>query len=214
MRKHLPIALACAALLACATAGTAAAAPGTTGTKGGDVKNLPSFVKKWEGEKQAAADLVARGKKKANTQGVVRLDNGRYVQHSLETTEQMTIALIDFSDLEHNTIAKPDRTKDNTTYWAPDFNRKHYQDMLFTPGGGSYDNPSLRDFYQELSSGRFAWDGQVSDWTALDNKAADFGADSANNHDDLNGPTSRVVKATLDGLSKLRTLEQIKAARA
>jgi hypothetical protein len=104
VRKHLPIALASAALLAWATAGTAAAAPGTTGSKGGDVKNLPSFVKKWQGEKQAAADLVARGQATPNAKGVVKLDNGRYVQHALETTEQMTIALIDFSDLKHNTM--------------------------------------------------------------------------------------------------------------
>src|SRR6185295_16110040 len=99
MRKHLPAALVGAALMVGATGPVAQAAPGAQGPKGGDAKDLPGFVKKWQGEKQAAADLVARGKKKANTQGVVRLDNGRYVQHSLETTEQMTIALIDFSDL-------------------------------------------------------------------------------------------------------------------
>jgi immune inhibitor A len=201
MRKHLPIALASAAALACALTGTAQAAPPANGPKGGDAIHLPGFVKKWQGEKQAAADLVARGKKTPNGAGVVKLDNGRYVQHGLETTEQMTIALIDYKDLKHNGIAEPDRTKDNTTYWAPNFSREHYQDMLFTPGGGTYGNPSLRDFYQELSSGRFAWDGQVSDWTAIDGTAEYFGADSANNHDDKNGPTSKVVKATLDGLA-------------
>ena len=77
----------------------------------------------------------------------------------------MTIALIDFSDLKHNTMPQPDRSVDNSTYWTPDFTVQHYKDMLFAPGGGSYGNPSLPDFYQELSSGRFAWDGQVSNWT-------------------------------------------------
>jgi len=201
MRKHLPIALASAAVLACAVTGSAGAAPAAKGPKGGDAINLPGFVKKWQGEKQAAADRVARGKETPDAQGVVKLDNGRYVQHALETTEQMTIALIDYSDLAHNSIAEPDRTKDNTTYWTKDFSTQHYRDMLFTRGGGSYGNPSLRDFYQELSSGRFAWDGQVSNWTKLDGTEAYFGADSANNHDDANGPTSKVVKATLDGLA-------------
>ena len=143
MRKHLPIALAGAMALAGVTGAVAHAAPGAKGPKGGDVKNLPGFVKKWEGEKQAAADLVARGKKTPNAKGVVKLDNGRYVQHGLETTEEMTIALIDFSDLEHNTMPQPDRSKDNSTYWTPDFSVQHYKDMLFTPGGGSYGNPSL-----------------------------------------------------------------------
>ncbi|MGH3100669.1 MAG: immune inhibitor A domain-containing protein, partial [Thermoleophilia bacterium] len=116
----------------------------------------------------------------------------------------MTIALIDFSDLKHNTMPQPDRTKDNSTYWTPDFSVQHYKDMLFTPGGGSYGNPSLTDFYQELSSGRFAWDGQVSNWTTVNGTKADFGANSeaaGDGGDDANGPVSRVVKATLDGLT-------------
>ena len=77
MRRHLPIALAGAALLAGATAGVAQAAPGAKGPRGGDVKDLPGFVKKWQGEKQAAADLVARGKTTPNAKGVVKLKNGR-----------------------------------------------------------------------------------------------------------------------------------------
>ena len=113
MRKHLPIALAGAMALAGVSGTVAQAAPGAKGPKGGDARNLPGFVKKWEGEKQAAADLVARGKKTPDAKGVVKLDNGRYVQHGLETTEEMTIALIDFSDLEHNTM--PSRTARRTT---------------------------------------------------------------------------------------------------
>src|SRR3954454_4557558 len=204
MRKHLPIALAGVVMLAGVAAGVADAAPGAKGPKGGDARNLPRFVKKWEGEKQAAADLVARGRKSPSGKGVVKLDNGRYVQHELQTTEQMTIALIDFSDLEHNNIPQPDRTKDNNTYWTPDFTVQHYKDMLFAPGGGSYGHPSLTDFYQELSSGRFAWNGQVSNWTTVNGTKADFGANSeeaGDGGDDANGPVSRVVKATLDGLA-------------
>ena len=68
MRKHLPIALAGAALLVGATGTVAQAAPGAKGPKGGDVRNLPGFVKKWQGEKQPAADLVARGRR-AERQG-------------------------------------------------------------------------------------------------------------------------------------------------
>ena len=91
---------------------------------------------------------------------------------------------------------------DNSTYWTPDFTVQHYRDMLFAPGGGSYGKPSLRDFYQELSSGRFSWDGQVSNWTTLAGTQADYGANKAADGDDsANGPVSRVVKATLDGLT-------------
>jgi len=46
MRKHLPIALAGAALLVSATGAVAQAAPGAKGPRGGDARNLPGFVKK------------------------------------------------------------------------------------------------------------------------------------------------------------------------
>ena len=75
MRRHLPIALASAVLLAGAATGMAQAAPGAKGPRGGDAKALPGFVKKGEGEKQAAvlkaegartsASLRAEGESKA-----------------------------------------------------------------------------------------------------------------------------------------------------
>jgi immune inhibitor A len=207
MRKHLSIALAGATMLAGATAGVASAAPGAVpsanGRAGGDVRGLPRFVKKWQAEKKTAADLVARGRLKPNHHGVVRLGNGRYVQHALESTQHMTVALIDFSDRKHGGLAQPDRTTDNSTYWSSDVSPQHYKDMLFARGGGSYGLPSMRDFYTELSSGRMTWDGQVSNWETVDGTAADFGAnseDSGAGGDDANGPVSRVVKATLDAL--------------
>src|SRR5690348_18316401 len=117
MRKHLSVALAGATMLAGGLAGTAEAAPGALpgahGRTGGDVRGLPRFVKKWQAEKRTAADLVARGKAKPNGRGVVRLKNGRYVQHALESTQHMTVALIDFSDRRHGNIPQPDRATDN-----------------------------------------------------------------------------------------------------
>jgi immune inhibitor A len=208
MRRHLVISLAGVAMLTGATAATANAAPtavpGAKGRQGGDVRGLPRFVKKWQAEKKAAADLVARGAAKPDKRGVVRLKNGRYVQHDLESTEQMTVALIDFSDLKHGAIPQPDRTKDNSTYWSPDVSPQHYRDMLFAPGGASYAKPSMHDFYLELSSGRMTWNGQVSNWTPVNGTAADFGGNSEGSGaggDDAHGPVSRVVKATLDGLA-------------
>jgi immune inhibitor A len=212
------VAVACAAVAsAAAVAGTAggatppaatdagaAGSPGKNGRIGGHVKPLPRFVQKWEGDRQEAADLVAQGKARPNARGVVELPNGTFVQHRLEDTENLTVALIDFSDVKHNSIPEPDRTKDNSTYWTENFTPKHYRDMLFKKGGGSYGLPSMRDFYIEQSSGRFTWKGQVSKWTPVDADAAEFGAndpESGAGGDDLNGPVYRVVDATLKGLA-------------
>jgi immune inhibitor A len=124
------------------------------------------------------------------------------VQHELDQTAQMTVALIDFSDVKHGGIAQPDRSKDNTTYWAPDFSPQHYKDMLFSSGGASYGHPSMHDFYLQLSSGKMTWDGQVSNWTPIQGTAADYGANKdAAGGDDANGSVTRVVKAALAGLA-------------
>jgi immune inhibitor A len=215
-RWRVAVACAAAASLAAAAgtaggsaaAGTeasgAAGAPGKNGRTGGHEKPLPRFVRKWEGDRQEAADLVAQGKARPNARGVVELPNGTFVQHRLEDTEHLTVALVDFSDVTHNNIPEPDRSKDNSTYWTENFNPKHYRDMLFRKGGGSYGLPSMRDFYLEQSSGRFTWEGQVSKWTKIEGKAADFGAndpESGAGGDDLNGPVYRVVDATLKGLA-------------
>ena len=76
--------------------------------------------------------------------------------------------------------------------------------MLFSAGGASYGNPSMRDFYLELSSGKFTWQGQVTNWVTLPNTLAYYGANlrtSGAGGDDAFGPTSKVVKDTVTTLT-------------
>jgi immune inhibitor A len=202
--------LAIAGLVASSTGATVdattsgAAAPGKNGEAGGQVKPLPKFVQKWQNERLLAADLVARGQATPNAAGVVELPNGRFVKHKLEDTEQLTVVLVDYSDRKHNSIPQPDRAVDNSTYWISDFTPQHYRDMLFSAGGASYGNPSMRDFYLELSSGKFTWQGQVSNWVTLPNTLAYYGANlktSGAGGDDAYGPTTKVVKDTVTTLS-------------
>ena len=61
----------------------------------------------------------------------------------------------------HNQIAQPDRTVDNTTIWAPDFSKSYYDNLLFSESTGV---SSMREFYIENSSGRYAVNGDVTDW--------------------------------------------------
>ncbi len=75
----------------------------------------------------------------------------------------------------HNQIASPDRTwdgsatDDNSTYWLPDFNRAHYQQMMFGTG------ESFKDFYAKQSNGRFEASGDVSDWVTVPFNEARYG---------------------------------------
>jgi immune inhibitor A len=64
----------------------------------------------------------------------------------------------------HNQIPEPDRAVDNSTIWAPDFSRAHYETLLFSRDEGTV---SMRNFYIELSSNRYTVDGEVTDWVPL-----------------------------------------------
>lgn len=180
------------------------AAGGKDGTAGGHNKPLPGYVQKKEQERFAAADLVAKGQAAPDANGIVTLKNGKPVRYKLQGTEYLTVALVDFSDVKHGQIAQPDRTVDNSTYWSADVSPQHYGDMLFASGGGSYGLPSMRDYYLEISSGRFTWAGQVGNWATINATEAQYGANSRQSGaggDDANGVVYRVVDATLQAVA-------------
>src|SRR3954471_16723573 len=186
-----------------AQSGTTAAG-GKDGSINGHSKPLPGFVQKKEQERFAAADLVAKGEAAPDANGIVTLKNGKPVRYKLQGQEYLTVALVDFSDVKHGQIAQPDRTVDNSTYWSADVSSQHYADMLFSDGGGSYGLPSMRDYYKEISSGRFTWAGQVGSWATIPTTEAAFGANSRQSGaggDDANGVVYRVVDASLKAVA-------------
>ena len=63
---------------------------------------------------------------------------------------------------------------DNTTIWTNNFDRQHYLDTLFseTPGAPF----SMREFYIENSSGQYAVNGDVTDWTNVPFNEAAYGS--------------------------------------
>ncbi|MFC7489056.1 MULTISPECIES: immune inhibitor A domain-containing protein [unclassified Knoellia] len=83
----------------------------------------------------------------------------------------------------HNEIPAPDRvwdgnaTDDNSTEWRADFNREHYQDLMFGEG------ESFKDFYLKQSNGRFLAKGDVSDWVEVPYNAARYGSNKISDAD-------------------------------
>ncbi|WP_404387308.1 immune inhibitor A domain-containing protein [Humibacillus xanthopallidus] len=111
----------------------------------------------------------------------------KYVNYPVDREEDIFTILVEFGDTVnpttggsagplHNQIEEPDRvwdrspTDDNSTYWLPDFNRAHYQQLMF----GATD--SFRDFYLKQSNGRFLAKGDVSDWVKVPNNEARYGS--------------------------------------
>jgi immune inhibitor A len=115
---------------------------------------------------------------------VKRVANGQYVELEREAEDPIFTILVDFGDTpspyfgglagpQHNEIPEPDRDVDNYTYWLPDFDREHYEDMLFAEGTGE---PSMRDMYLEMSSNRYTVYGDVSDWVSVPYNTAHYGS--------------------------------------
>lgn len=142
--------------------------------------------------RQLAVDMVATGEAKVETRGTgkhrskaVEISPREYVEYGVEETAQLFSILVDFGDEVderypdaaagpvHNEIPEP-AADDNSTYWEPDFSREHYQEMFFT-GLEDQDGESFAGIYDEMSSGRFDLQGDVSDWVTVPYSTASYG---------------------------------------
>jgi immune inhibitor A len=111
----------------------------------------------------------------------------KYIDYPVQREEDIFTVLVDFGTQTltqtggtpgpvHNQIPAPDRnwdgnaTDDNSTYWVDDFNRSHYQDLMFGSG------ESFKDFYLKQSNGRFLAKGDVSDWVKVPYNEARYGS--------------------------------------
>ena len=142
-----------------------------------------------------ATDLVVSGEAKVVNRGgsaAVKVSKKDWVQYGVTDTAQILSFLVDFGNKGdsrfpeapsagpvHNNIAAPDRSQDNSTYWRPGFDRRHYLDMFFN-GMPDQNGESFNGVYQEMSSGRFDVEGDVSDWVTVPNSEASYGQTESN----------------------------------
>ena len=131
------------------------------------------------GEKQAslkatAQELAVTGQKTPRGDNhVVKVAKGQFAELALTGTDAIWTVTGEFADLDHNQIAEPDRTVDNTTKWEPDFNRAYYLDMLFDTDPGQN---SMSNYYLEQSSGAYTVTGDVTDWVKVPQTGAYYGS--------------------------------------
>lgn len=126
----------------------------------------------------SASSTTANGK-------VHEVANGQFVELAREGEDLIWTVLADFGDQEspfgvlqggsvgpaRNEIPEPS-VNDNTTIWREDFNRDYYLDMLFNDADGAN---SMRNYYKEQSSGRYAVNGDVTDWVSVPFRTAHYG---------------------------------------
>ncbi|GHB21703.1 protease [Streptomyces viridiviolaceus] len=159
--------------------------------KGMDSHDLEGPLSKTrEAQRQEALNQVISGQatvKDREGSKVVQLKSkkgdSKYVELGREKTDKIFTILVEFGDRIdsryggtpgplHNRIAEPDRTKDNSTAWQADYDRKHYEDLYFGTGENT---ESVKKYYEKQSSGRYSVDGEVSDWVKVPYNEARYG---------------------------------------
>jgi immune inhibitor A len=119
-------------------------------------------------------------KPQAGGGSTVRLKDGTYVEFPVEKTDKIFTILSEFGDTGsgklgttpgpvHNAIPRPDRATDNSTYWVSDFSRAHYEEMF------NGDGESFKNYYSQLSSGRYTAINTVTDWVKVPGNASTYG---------------------------------------
>jgi len=184
LKRLFLIALSIGALAATAASPVAARSPNAEKPNKGDNRTIP-LARKEAALKLKAQEMVLRGK--ATPKGddkVVKVAKGQYVQLAFQGEDQILTLLGDFGNEisatyggttgpVHNQIPEPDRTVDNVTLWAPNYDRSHYENLLFNKG----QVPSMANWYLKQSSGRYSVDGYVSDWVSVPHNEAYYGSD-------------------------------------
>jgi immune inhibitor A len=148
---------------------------------------------KREAQKQQAQQELIAGNASPRTLGgseVVELSDGEFVEVATTGTDQIFTVLVEFGDRidpafggdpgpSVNQIPEPDRSRDNTTIWQADFDRQYYQDVYYSDDPAV---PSVRQYFESQSSGRYSVDGYVSDWVRVDYNEARYGNNACGSH--------------------------------
>lgn len=149
------------------------------GNKSDHLKD-PASAKQYTLKQKALQDKL-QGKPVGKVHQVAK---GQYVELAREGEDTIWTVIGEFGTQKdpsyggapgplHNQIPMPDRTMDNTTFWVPDFNQAHYQNLLFAEGPGAN---SMRTYYIEQSSNRYAVNGAVTNWVQVPFNEARYGS--------------------------------------
>jgi immune inhibitor A len=141
------------------------------------------MTKKQDRLREKALAMLDNGSAKLRQRAegaTVNVGNGEYVEFPIEKEDKIFTILSEFGDAGsgklgttpgplHNAIPQPDRSKDNSTYWVANFNKAHYEEMF------NGDGESFKNYYKQLSSGRYTATNTVSDWVKVPGNASTYG---------------------------------------
>ncbi|MFD2008508.1 immune inhibitor A domain-containing protein [Streptomyces narbonensis] len=159
-------------------------APAGSGTASHRSDNRPGPLTKQRTElREQAIDKIAKGKARANADGVVEVADGKFAETLTTTADRQEKIFTILSEFGtdgsgklgtapgplHNEIARPDRSVDNSNAWTADFDKAYYENLF--NGSGE----SMKTYYEKLSGGRYSVTNVVEDWVKVPHNASFYG---------------------------------------
>lgn len=169
---------------------------------GAEDKENPMGRKQLDNNEKALTEIASKGEGKQLGRTISVLPSNPQFK-AVEGSDKLLLLLVEFggngTDYDgkvgpmHNEIPTPDNSFD---LWVPNFDTKHYQDMLFTPGGWTIPDGtpyyagehrgSMYDYYLEQSYGTYTVTGGAYGWYKVDKPEAYYGDDNPDGgHDNL-----------------------------
>ncbi|MBV7505848.1 immune inhibitor A [Bacillus sp. sid0103] len=151
-------------------------------------KKAKDFVTK---QKDKLAKQLEKGHenfKKGKPTGTVKVNSATQANYNGAVREdKVLVLLVEYADFAHNNI-----DQEPGYMWAKDFNREHYQKMLFGDEDFTLFNgekvKTFKQYYEEQSGGSYTVSGEVSNWLKVPGYADEYGGDnSAGGHDNAPG---------------------------
>jgi len=182
-------------------------------SKGVDVQRIyTDYIKRKLGKRPEdrphpmGAKCIAKGEEsdKIHNHHGQKMANGQRLDHIL-------ILLVEFAGTDadadtgtdgphtgplHNEIPEPEIKCNSRNFWIFDFNREHYEKMLFDKTEGAL---SMSNYYLEQSGDTYTVDGRAYGWIKVKHSEWYYGADDTEEGiDNLNGLVWHLVKDAID----------------
>ncbi|MGM7427602.1 M6 family metalloprotease immune inhibitor InhA1 [Bacillus pacificus] len=165
-------------------------------------------------DKPATGTPTATGPVKGGLNGKVPTSPAKQKAYNGDVRkDKVLVLLVEYADFKHNNI-----DKEPGYMYSNDFNKEHYEKMLFGDEPFTLDDGSkietFKQYYEEQSGGSYTVDGTVTKWLTVPGKAADYGADAASGGHDNKGPkgprdlVKDALKAAVDSGIDLSEFDQ------
>ncbi|MEH7107520.1 immune inhibitor A domain-containing protein [Bacillus sp. JJ1764] len=169
-------------------------------------KKAKDFLTKQKDKLVAQLNKGHENFKKGKPNGEVKVDSAKQASYNGSVREdKVLVLLVEYADFKHNNIEQ-----EPGYMYAKDFNRDHYQKMLFGNEDFTLFNgdkvKTFKQYYEEQSGGSYTVTGNVSDWLTVPGNAADYGSDAPEGGNDnkpgTKGPRGLVKDALNAAVAK------------